>query len=118
MFFRADDTTVALDMLRQLFTGGFVPLNDALIAACIPTECQLLQWIILKVAPGFTYYSGCIIWIALVMIAIYFSACSKTVRERCDTLKASGVKVAVTVILFTWSVLSLSEVAEFIYVNF
>ena len=118
VFFRADDTTVALDMLRQLFTGGFVPLNDALIAACIPTECQLLQWIILKVAPGFTYYSGCIIWIALVMIAIYFSACSKTVRERCDTLKASGVKVAVTVILFTWSVLSLSEVAEFIYVNF
>ena len=118
VFFRADDTTVALDMLRQLFTGGFVPLNSALIAACIPTECQLLQWIILKVAPDFTYYSGCIIWILLVMIAMYFSAYSKTTRERCDMLKVSGKKVAVTVILFTWSILSLSEVAEFIYVNF
>lgn len=118
VFFRADDTTVALNMLRQLFTGGFIPLNSELIAACIPTECQLLQWIILKVAPGFTYYSGCIIWIALVIIAIYFSAYSKTTRQRCDSFRASGIKVAVTVILFTWSVLSLSEVAEFIYVNF
>ncbi len=118
VFFRADNLTIALDILRQLFTGGFVPLNSELIAACIPTEFQLLQWIILKLAPDFTYYSGCIIWIALVMLGLYLSACSKTVRERCDIFKASGKKVAVTVLLFTWSILSLSEVAEFIYVNF
>ena len=107
-----------MDMFKQLFTGGFIPLNSSLIAACIPTEFQLLQWIILKVAPDLTYYSGCAIWIILVAIGIYFSAFSKTVRERCDNFVASGKKVAITVILFTWSVLSLSEVAEFIYVNF
>lgn len=118
VFFRADDTAVATDMLRQLFTGGFIPLNSSLIAACIPTEFQLIQWIILKTAPDFTYYSGCIIWIVLVAVSMYFSMFSKTARERCETFVASRRKLAVTVILFTWSVLSLSAVAEFIYVNF
>ena len=118
VFFRADDTTVAISMFEQLFTVGFTPLNSALISACIPTECQLLQWIILKIAPDFTYYSGCAIWIALVGIALYFAAFSKAMKERCDAFAASGKKIAITVILFTWSVLSLSEVAEFIYVNF
>ncbi len=118
VFFRADDTTVALDMLGQLFTGGFVPLNSALIAACIPTECQLLQWFILKIAPDFTYYSGCAIWIVLVALSIYLAAFSKNVRQRCEAFTASRKKIAVTVILLAWSVLSLSEVAEFIYVNF
>ena len=105
-------------MLERLFTGGFTPLNSALIAACIPTELQTVQWIILKVAPDLTYYSGCAIWILLVALAVYLSAFSKTVRERCEAFTASRKKVAVTVILFVWSVLSLSEVADFIYVNF
>ena len=118
VFFRADDTVIAIDMLARLFTGGFIPLNSALVAACIPTECQLLQWIILKIAPDATYYSGCAIWIVLAAIALYFSAFSKTAKERCDAFTASGKKVFITVVLFTWSVLSLSEVAEFIYVNF
>ena len=118
VFFRADDTVVALDMLKQLFTGGFIPLNSSLIAACIPAEFQLLQWLVLKAAPDLTFYSGCFIWIALIAAALYFAAFSKTMRQRCDGFKASGRMVAVTVILFAWSVLSLSEVAEFIYVNF
>lgn len=118
VFFRADDTSMAADMLSALFTGGLKPLNSELIAACIPTECQLLQWLILKAAPDMTYYSGCAIWILLVLAGIYFSAFAKTAKQRCDDFIASRGKVAVTVILFTWSVLSLSEVAEFIYVNF
>ena len=118
VFFRADDTEIAVSMIARLFTGGFIPLNSALIAACIPTEFQLIQWLILKAAPDFTYYSGCAIWIILVAIGLYFSTISKTVKERCDAFAASHRKVAITVILFTWSVLSLSEVAEFIYVNF
>ena len=118
VFFRADDTEIAVSMIARLFTGGFIPLNSALIAACIPTEFQLIQWLILKAAPDFTYYSGCAIWIILVAIGLYFSTISKTVKERCDAFAASHRKVAITVILFTWSVLSLSEVVEFIYVNF
>ena len=117
VFFRADDTGIAIDMFKQLFLG-FTPLNSALIAACIPTECQLLQWFILKIAPDFTYYSGCIIWIALVVLGIYFAAFSKPVKKRVEGFVASSKKIAATVILLTWSVLSLSQVAEFIYVNF
>ena len=118
VFFRADNTTVALDMLSRLFTGGLIPLNSSLIAACIPTEFQLLQWIILKLAPDFTFYSGCSIWVFLVAIAMYFAAFSKTTAQRCAEFVACRKRIIITVILFTWSVLSLSEVAEFIYVNF
>ena len=118
VFFRADSTKMALDMLKKVFTAGFGPLNSSLIATCIPTECQLLQWLILKAAPEATFYSGCIIWAGLVLLGIFLSAFSKTAAQRCKEFTASGKKVAVTVILFTWSVLSLSEVAEFIYVNF
>ncbi len=118
VFFRADDTPVAVSVFRQLFTGGFIPLNAELVATCTPTECQLLQWIILKIAPDLTYYSGCAIWIALVALALYLAAFAKTVKERCDAFIASRKRIVTTVILFTWSVLSLSQVAEFIYVNF
>ena len=118
VFFRADDTAMATDMLSALFTGGIKPLNAELIAACIPTECQLLQWIILKIRPDMTYYSGCAIWIVLIAIGLYFSIFAKNARERCEAFVASRKKLVATVLLFTWSVLSLSEVAEFIYVNF
>ncbi len=118
VFFRADDTHMALDLLGKVFTGGFKSLNASLIAACIPTEFQLIQWLVLKVAPDATFVSGCIIWILLVVTGLYFSTFAKTTRERCDSFVASRGKVAVTVILFVWSTLSLSEVAEFIYVNF
>ena len=118
VFFRADSTEMALDMLKRVFTAGFGSLNSSLIATCIPTECQLLQWLILKAAPNATFYSGCAIWIGLVLLGIVLSSFSKTAAQRCKDFTASGKKIAATVILFTWSVLSLSEVAEFIYVNF
>ncbi len=118
VFFRSDDTSMAVQLLSQLFTAGFKPLNAELVATCIPTEFQLIQWLILKAAPDMTYYSGCAVWIILVAAGIYFSAFSKTAKERCDRFTASHRKVAATVLLFAWSVLSMSEVAEFIYVNF
>lgn len=118
VFFRADDSVEALKMLYRLFAGGFVPLNTAIIANCVPTEFQLMQWLILKVAPDMTYYSGCVIWAGFVAAGIYFSAFSASTKERCERFAASRTKLAVTVILFAWSTLSMSEVAEFIYVNF
>ncbi len=118
VFFRADDTVAAMSLLKQLFAGGFKPINAELVAACIPTECQLLQWIILKVAPDMTYYSGCAIWILLVFLALFLASFAKTIKERMEHFTPSRRIIITTVILFTWSVLSLSEVAEFIYVNF
>ena len=118
VLFRAGDTTVAMDMFRQLFTGGIAPLNNGIIAGCVPTECQFLQWLVLMAAPDLTFVSGCAIWIGLVAAALYFSAFAKTMKQRCDGFVATKGKVLITVILFTWSVLSLSEVAEFLYVNF
>ena len=118
VFFRADDTKMALDMLKQVFTGGFRALNSGIIGTCIPTELQLFQWFVLKIAPDMTFYTGCAIWILLVAVALYFAAFSKPSLKRCEEFVPSRKKVFITVILFAWSVLSLSDVAEFIYVNF
>lgn len=118
VFFRADDTSVALDLLKRLVTGRSMPINSTIIATCIPAEFGLMQWLIGKASPDWSYYSGCAVWITLVALALYLSAFSKTVKERCASFAATKRKSAATVILFIWSVLSLSEVAQFIYVNF
>ncbi|MCR5301365.1 MAG: MBOAT family protein [Lachnospiraceae bacterium] len=118
VFFRADDTAMALDMLKQVFTGGLGALNSGIVGASIPAEFQLFQWFVLKLAPGLTFYTGCGIWILLVAVALYFAALSKPSGQRCASFAPSRKALLVTVILFVWSVLSLSDVAEFIYVNF
>lgn len=118
VFFRAEDTYVAVEMLGRLFKGGLTPVNASIIAVCIPAEFQPLQHLTVRLAPNLTNIFGCAEWILLIAIALYLSARSKTVRERCDAFVASNKKLVAVVILFTWSVLSLSKVTEFIYVNF
>lgn len=118
VFFRAPDLDTAKDIFKQLFTGGFTPINVNIIAACIPAEGQLLQWITLQLAKDFVSYSGIVIILFLIILALILCTLTKTAKERCDAFVAKRSIVFTTVILFTWCVLSLSQVSEFIYVNF
>lgn len=118
VFFRATDAKHALSIFEQLFTGGYKPINAEIVAACIPAEGQLLQWLILKINPSVTYYSGCAILLILMAIALYLAVFSKNAAVRTREFVASKSKIITTVILFVWSILSLSSVTEFIYVNF
>ena len=118
VFFRAPDITTALAIFKQLFTGGLIPIDINIIASCIPTEGQLIQWIVLQYAPSLTYYSGCAIMIILIVAGLLLCTVGKTAREQAERFVASKGRIAITVILFVWSILSLSQVTEFIYVNF
>lgn len=118
VFFRADDLDMAMFMFKEIFTGGFIPMNAEIVAACIPVEGQFIQWLILKANSGITYYTGCAIILILIAIALYFSAFAKNAARRVEAFTATRGKLVITVILFVWSVLSLSSVTEFIYVNF
>ena len=118
VFFRAPDITTALAIFKQLFTGGLIPIDINIIASCIPTEGQLIQWIVLQYAPSLTYYSGCAIMIILIVAGLLLCTVGKTAKEQAESFIASRGRIAITVILFVWSILSLSQVTEFIYVNF
>ena len=118
VFFRANDVNHALSIFEQIFTGGYKPMNAEIVAASIPVEGQFIQWLILKVNSSVTYYSGCAIILILYAIALYLAAFSKNAAYRTKNFVASKGKIITTVILFVWSILSLSSVTEFIYVNF
>lgn len=118
VFFRAPDMASAIMLLKQLFTGGFVPIDISIAANCIPVEGQLLQKIILTCNPSLIYYSGCAINIILITIALLICTRAKTAAEQVKNFTLTKGRMAFTVLLFVWSVLSLSQVTEFIYVNF
>lgn len=118
VYFRAPDFETANLMIKELFTGGIIPVNITMVASTIPPEGDLIQWIVLKLAPQWTYYSGSIILIGLMIFAVIASTLFKTTAERVKNFKPSKPGIALTVILLVWSVLSLSEVTQFIYVNF
>lgn len=118
IFFRSPDLTTAAAMFEQLFTGGFIPVDVNIVAACIPVEGKLLQWIIYNYAPAYTYYTGSGIIIALIALAMFICLKAKTAAYQVQNFTLTHSRMIITVILFAWSVLSLSQVSEFIYVNF
>lgn len=118
VYFRAPDIASANQMIKQLFTGGFIPVNITMVSACIPPEGNLLQWIIFMTSPESLYYSGSIFLIAMIIFITIASVCFKTTAERVQEFKPTKGKIAIAVILLIWSILSLSEVTQFIYVNF
>lgn len=118
VLFRSPDIGTAMQMFKQLFTGGIISIDINIVAAAIPAEGKLIQWIVLKSAPQFTYYSGCAVILAMLLTGLLIATRSKTVSAKVREFKPTRVKVFTTVMLFAWSVLSLSEMAEFIYVNF
>lgn len=118
VYFRAPDIASANLMIKELFTGGIIPINIDMVATTIPVEGDFIQWVVLKLAPTMTYYTGSAILITLMIFAVCASTLMKTTAERVRDFTPTKGRIAIAVILFTLSVLSLSEVSQFIYVNF
>ena len=118
VYFRAPDIATANEMIKQLFTGGIIPVNITMVASTIPPEGDLLQWIALKINPSITYYTGSFILIFIMAFATFAATCMKTTAQRVKEFTPTRPKLTAAVLLFVWSILSLSEVAQFIYVNF
>lgn len=116
--FRAPDINTALTFYKELFTGGLVPVNIEFIAASTPSMCNIIQWLILEFTSINTYWSGLVIIMALLLFSLYASIFMKNTDERIETFKPSGRLIAACTVLLILSILSLSEVSKFIYVNF
>lgn len=113
--FRAPSITDALLLWRQLFHGGFSlyqPIRDKFLELI---EVSLLYRLglsgILEAYP----------WLVLTVFAvILLAACffMKNTQEKVSEMKYSVRKYLVVVVLMVWSILSLSEISEFLYFNF
>ena len=118
VYFRAPDLNFANAFMQQLFSGKFLPLDIKLVAAATPIEANLLQWLIQNGSNTAPYWSGVLIILALLFFAAYASIFMKNTQERVQTFAVNRKTLFITVLLLAWSILSLSEVSTFIYVNF
>ncbi|HOO28249.1 MAG TPA: MBOAT family O-acyltransferase, partial [Lachnospiraceae bacterium] len=118
IYFRAPDLASANAFIGQLFSFQFQPLSIALVAAATPAEANLAQWLIQNSSGSAPYYSGAVIILGVLVFSVFAGTVMKNTQERVQSFKASKGILAVTVLLLIWSILSLSEVSKFIYVNF
>ena len=113
--FRAPSIEDAALLWKQLFHGGFSlykPIRDAFLDLI---EVSLLYRM------GLGGIMESYPWITLtVFVILLLAACftMKNTQEKVASMKFTARKLLVTVILMIWSILSLSEISEFLYFNF
>lgn len=114
--FRAENVTQAINLWNRLLGGGwnqiYAPLTDAFNELI---EIKILSYL------GFSGLMNQIPWFFLVLfIVILVVSCFflRNTQEKVKTMKMSGREIAVISICMLWSIVSLSEVSEFLYFNF
>lgn len=118
IFFRATDLNEAIDFIKKLFCGGIGKLSVELSVAGTPVEGSLMQWLIIELTGKTPYIPAVIMTLFIIVFSIIASTLMKNTNERIIDFKPDRKTMTITVILLIWSILSLSEVSQFIYVNF
>ena len=114
--FRSDNLTVAWAMIKRLFTAGLTPCNAPLFYEFNTiTEIRIISRL------GLQGVIDAIPWIVVInvliicMILVFFTENSS---ERIERFKPNWKKCSVFATLMILSILSMSQVTEFIYYNF
>ena len=118
IFFRAPDIQSALDFMKQLVSMKFTALDQMLVVNATPAECEFIQWTIQQFNPRMPYYSGAFMIILLLVFACFASIFMKNTHERLKEFTICRKNVLITVVLLSLSILAMSEVSAFLYVNF
>lgn len=123
VYFRAATVGEGNQMLVELFSFKFHMPELELVAAAFPKELEIVQWIFVTFykETNMNVYFGNFVIIAFVVFSVLASVCMKNTQERIEYIKENGLKMgtkAAVIILFILSIISLSEVSSFIYVNF
>lgn len=118
VLFRSPDLNTAMDMFKQVFSG-ITEINDTIVSACLPVEGQFIAFLAKKYASKtLSYYIRCSIIVVLTMLSLLISSLGENSFELVKAFKPSRKTLIIIVTLFVLSILSLSQVSEFIYVNF
>lgn len=115
-FFRADTAAQAVSMIRNVFTGAFGDISTAytdLMNTLV--EIRILGRFGLQGLMDSVPALPFAVFVAVILICVWF--CRNT-QEKMQRLVPGFRKITIMVLLMTWSILSLSELSQFVYVNF
>lgn len=104
--------------MKQLVSMKFTALDQMLVVNATPAECEFIQWTIQQFNPRMPYYSGAFMIILLLVFACFASIFMKNTHERLKEFTICRKNVLITVVLLSLSILAMSEVSAFLYVNF
>lgn len=114
--FRANAVDYACILWKQLLHGGIGPFEETMMAAFDNMmEVELLCRF------GIGSLLGDSLWILLLAFVVCIvMACVflRNTQEKVLGMKLTKVRMVITVLLIVWSILSLSDVSEFLYFNF
>lgn len=112
--FRAPKLSVAVDIWKKLFTGGFTGIGEPILS-CFDELLEMKLLARLGLLRGAGDEILLILFVLLLVLACFFM---KHTQQKAEGMKFTKWKLFVTVGLLLWSILSLSDISEFIYVNF
>lgn len=119
VFFRAPSLDHAGLMLKEMFGFRFGPVDANFYVQAFPAELEIVPWLLNKFTKvKSTYYFSAVVNVLVVAFGLFASTKMKNTSERLENFKPSKGLLAATVFLLLWSILSMSDVAGFIYVNF
>ena len=113
--FRADSLGQAASLWRRILSGGheiYSPLAD-----CFN---ELVEVSILHRAGlgGLIERYPCLLLLLFVIVLALACFFMRNTQEKVESMQFTNGKAVVTIILMAWSIMSLSEISEFIYFNF
>ena len=114
--FRAESLSQAGQLWNRLFTGGIGKISGQITSVFNDTmEIRLLFR--MKLLPFLSGYPGvpAVAMTVVLLIACFFM---KNTTQKTEQMKWNAWKMLVTVGLLFWSVMSLADITQFLYVNF
>lgn len=114
--FRAESLKQAGQLWNRLFTGGIGKISEQITSVFNDTmEIRLL--VRMKLLPFLSGHPGVP---AVVMTTALLTACffMKNTTQKTEQMKWNAGKMLVTAGLLFWSVMSLADITQFLYVNF
>ena len=115
VLFRAETITDAGAFLQRLTVSGGGISNNIIAKVNDLVEVRLLYRLGLGSIIIQYPYIPCIFILVVLWIVIYFM---KNTQEKLEIKNLDIVRSLITIILIVWSVISLSDVSEFLYFNF
>ena len=119
VFFRSNSITDAFTYIKVLITGRLGPLSTEFMQAFLLPEVKLLQKIIhvsLGIEPT-TTLNVVVFWLFVTMLLVSLTV-KDISRIMHDNQQKGTITIIISSIILVWSIISLSGVSSFIYVNF
>ena len=115
VIFRSESITKALDLLRRLFISGSDISMNIIDKIENIVEIKLLFRLGAGIILSAASYLPCVLILVILCMGVFFM---KNTQEKLREKKLDAVRSAITVFLLVWSIISFSDVSEFLYFNF